>query len=157
MGLLDGLEKLINEHGSATILKERIELANDKYAALERKLSESQQLIERLEREKQVAELENYKLKEKLQILEQQLNTSGNTRLDETAENLLVALSSQREATVPQLCRLLDISEQVATFHLEELGNADLVSASYFYTGDPTIWRLAQEGRRCLLSYGLLK
>ena len=35
MGLLDGLEKFINEHGSATILKERIALANDKYAALE--------------------------------------------------------------------------------------------------------------------------
>ena len=35
MGLLDGIERLINEHGSASILKERIELANDKYAALE--------------------------------------------------------------------------------------------------------------------------
>ena len=37
MGLLDGFEKLINEHGSAVILKERIELANDKYSALEQK------------------------------------------------------------------------------------------------------------------------
>ena len=35
MGFLDSLEKLINEHGSAVILKERITLANDKYAALE--------------------------------------------------------------------------------------------------------------------------
>lgn len=35
MGFLDGLEKLINEHGSAVILKERIALANDKYAVLE--------------------------------------------------------------------------------------------------------------------------
>ena len=35
MGLLDGIEKLINEHGSAVILKERIALANDKYTALE--------------------------------------------------------------------------------------------------------------------------
>lgn len=40
MSLLDGLEKLINEHGSAAILKERIDLANDKYAALETKLHE---------------------------------------------------------------------------------------------------------------------
>ena len=37
MGLLDGFEKLINEHGSAVILKERIELANDKYSSLEDK------------------------------------------------------------------------------------------------------------------------
>ena len=42
MGLLDSIEKLINEHGSATILKERIALANDKYTALEKKLSESE-------------------------------------------------------------------------------------------------------------------
>ncbi|MBT9460420.1 MAG: hypothetical protein IV084_02040 [Rugosibacter sp.] len=33
MGLLDGFEKLINEHGSAVILKERIALANDKRAS----------------------------------------------------------------------------------------------------------------------------
>ena len=35
--LLDQIEKLINEHGSAVILKERIELAKDEQAALERK------------------------------------------------------------------------------------------------------------------------
>lgn len=35
MGLLDGIEKLINEHGSSVILKERIEFANEKYASLE--------------------------------------------------------------------------------------------------------------------------
>lgn len=40
MGLLDGFEKLINEHGSAAILRERIDLANDKYASLERKAEE---------------------------------------------------------------------------------------------------------------------
>ena len=36
MGLLDDLERLINEPGSAVILKERIALANDKYSALEK-------------------------------------------------------------------------------------------------------------------------
>ena len=41
MGLLDGFEKLKNEHGSAAILKERIALANDKYAAQEQKLVDS--------------------------------------------------------------------------------------------------------------------
>ena len=35
MRLLDGIEKLINERRSAVILKERIALANDKYAVLE--------------------------------------------------------------------------------------------------------------------------
>ena len=39
VGFLDSIEKLITEHGSAAILKERIALANDKYAALEKKVS----------------------------------------------------------------------------------------------------------------------
>lgn len=71
MGLLDGLERLINEHGSATILKERIELANDKYAALERRLAETDQRVVQLEREKQALEIETYKLREKVRELEQ--------------------------------------------------------------------------------------
>ena len=41
MEIFGGIEKLINEHGSATILKERLLLVADKYAALEQKLSDS--------------------------------------------------------------------------------------------------------------------
>ena len=48
MGLLDGFEKLINEHGSAVILKERIALANDKYAILEKEASVLKSENERL-------------------------------------------------------------------------------------------------------------
>jgi hypothetical protein len=37
----DSIEKLITEHGSAAILKERIKFAADQYAALERKSVEA--------------------------------------------------------------------------------------------------------------------
>ena len=56
MGLLDGFEKLINEHGSAAILKERIALANDKYAAIEAK-------VEILEAEKVKLQQDNERLR----------------------------------------------------------------------------------------------
>ena len=36
----DSIEKLINERGSASILRERIELAKEQYAALERRVAE---------------------------------------------------------------------------------------------------------------------
>jgi hypothetical protein len=45
MGMLDGIEKLINEHGSSAILKERIDFAKDQYAALERQVRESLESI----------------------------------------------------------------------------------------------------------------
>ena len=66
MGLLDGLEKLINEHGSAVILKERIALANDKHAALE---SENKTLRTGNE----ALRLDNGKLKEQVRNLEERL------------------------------------------------------------------------------------
>lgn len=40
MGILSDLERLITEHASAAVLKERIALAEDKYAALERRVKE---------------------------------------------------------------------------------------------------------------------
>ena len=40
MSLFDDFEKLINEHGSANIFRERLLLAEDKYSALEKKAGE---------------------------------------------------------------------------------------------------------------------
>ena len=74
MGLLDGLEKLITEHGSASILKERIALANDKYAALEEKLSASELRVKNLESEKEALRLDNDKLKQQNRAFEEQLS-----------------------------------------------------------------------------------
>ena len=63
MSIFDSIEKLINEHGSAVILKERIALAADQYAALEKKIIELQAENERLrlnseEYQKQIRNLE---------------------------------------------------------------------------------------------------
>src|SRR5688500_18162519 len=97
MGLLDGLEKLITEHGSAAILKERIALANDKYAALEKKLFDSELKTKQLESEKQRFELDNFKLKEQVRNLEQQLTERHGQRLEDIREKLLMALSSGQD------------------------------------------------------------
>ena len=42
----DSIEKLINEHGSAAILRERITLAKEQYAALERRVEEKTKELE---------------------------------------------------------------------------------------------------------------
>jgi hypothetical protein len=42
MAVLDYIEKLINEHGSATILSQQLALAKDEFARLERKKEELQ-------------------------------------------------------------------------------------------------------------------
>jgi uncharacterized protein involved in exopolysaccharide biosynthesis len=43
ISLFGNIEKLITEHGSAAVLRERITLAQEKYAALERKLADAKE------------------------------------------------------------------------------------------------------------------
>lgn len=81
MNLLDGLEKLINEHGSATILKERIALANDRYSILEEKVAVLQKNNEALGAEKKNLQAGLEQEKQKVRRLEDELskqNTSSN-------------------------------------------------------------------------------
>jgi hypothetical protein len=65
--IIGEIEKLINEHGSATILKERIALANDKYSALEKELSASNLREEELKSENQRLKSDNIQLRQEIQ------------------------------------------------------------------------------------------
>ena len=79
MKLLEGLEKLINEHGSATILKERIALANDKFSILETEMQKTKSKNDALTSE--VAKLNNileYQ-EQKIRKFEQQLSDLAET------------------------------------------------------------------------------
>ena len=75
MALLDNLEKLINEHGSATILKERIELVNDKYSLLEDKNSSLQAKVKELESQNKTLNLNLEKAKLQIRNLEKQITS----------------------------------------------------------------------------------
>lgn len=156
MGLLDGIEKLINEHGSAVILKERIALANDKYSALEEKLSEAELRIKELESEKQGFELDNYKLKEKVANLEGQLAERHGERLEEVKEKMLLILANSPDTTIHQLAQQLGIGAEVAAFNIEEMESNELIYGSYSTMTDAT-YSLAQEGRGYLIKHGLIK
>ena len=156
MGLLDGIEKLINEHGSAVILKERIALANDKYSALEKKFSEAELHIKELESEKQGFELDNFKLKEKVANLEEQIAERHGQRLEEVKEKILLFLSNSPEATIHQLAHQLGIGPEVAAFHIEEMESKEIVYGSHSTMTDAT-YSLDQEGRGYLIKHGLIK
>ena len=70
--LLDGIEKLINEHGSAVILHERIALAKDQYAALERQVRESLESIATLRVKLEFETNEHEKTKTELMRLKEE-------------------------------------------------------------------------------------
>jgi len=72
MAFLDGIERLINEHGSAVILKERIALANDKHSMLEDK-------IQALESENKALLLDLNNSKLKIKQLQELVSNVNNT------------------------------------------------------------------------------
>ena len=155
MGLLDGFEKLIIEHGSAVILKERILLANDKYASLEQKLATSELRVTELEAENKTLYLNLGKAQIEIQNLKKLTEISHSNRLEEIKEKLLKFLSEHEEANCHQISHTLSSNEQVVTFHLTELENLNLVNPSYIMNS-PVIWSIAHEGRKYLISHGLL-
>jgi len=155
MGLLDGFEKLINEHGSAVILKERIALANDKYSALEHKLSECASAKMELESENEALRLNLEKAKIEIQNLKKLSEQSHGQRLEEIREKLLLLLSAQTDITSQQIGRSASINPQLATFHLTDMQDKGLVNASYSFGGD-TEWSIAQDGLGYLVRHGLL-
>jgi hypothetical protein len=151
----DAIEKLINEHGSAAILKERLELAADQFSALERELAKVKQ-------EKQELEAANGDLRGQLQqrdakikALEQSSQQSKGDR-SEAEERVLLCLMTHDGVILRQLAGLLSISEQVAKLHIADLDKASLIIGQH-YMGQPTEWHLATEGRRYLAARNLLK
>jgi|APLak6261660806_1056025.scaffolds.fasta_scaffold21833_2 molecular chaperone GrpE (heat shock protein) len=155
MGLLDGIERLINEHGSATILKERIELANDKYSALEEKNSILEQKVTMLESENKTLRLNIEKAEVEVQNLKKLTEKSHNSRLEEIREKILQLLSVHDEANSQQISHAISANEQVVNFHLTELEDLNLINPSYIMNS-PVIWSIAHEGRKYLITHGLL-
>ena len=162
MGLLDGFEKLINEHGSAAILKERISLAEDKYAALEQKLvastlrAETAELrVNNLESENQRLNIDLERAKIEIQNLKKLTEQVHGSRLEEIKEKLLQLLAARQDSKSQQLAHALGVNDQLITFHLTELQDTEFVHASYFMNGG-TEWPIAHEGRRYLVTHDLL-
>lgn len=80
MGLLDGLEKLINEHGSAAILKERIALLNEQHTRVQQLVITLQEQISILNRENERLKLDNSQLQKQIEDYENALSHKSNPR-----------------------------------------------------------------------------
>jgi hypothetical protein len=69
MGLFENIEKIINEHGSATTLHEYLELLKTEHAALKRQVDEARLEVSQLQ-------IANRKLVEQVKTLQDQLHPS---------------------------------------------------------------------------------
>lgn len=158
MTILGDIERLINEHGSAAVLRERLALAKDEHAALEKKVATFQEENATLKSENQHLELDNYKLKEKIGNLEKQLaEIQGKaSEVDKVKEGFLAVLSKiSDDISTEELASIAKMSVEAAKFHLVDLKEMGFIDARYYEGG--AHWYLKQEGRKYLHPRGLLK
>ena len=150
------IEKLINEHGSAAILKERLSLAADEYAALQRKLADSATDNEKLVAKIQLLEKQNTDLqsqldvaKSALQQLQKQSQTHDIASLDEPKKRLLAALASGPKA-VAHIKSMLNLSSESLKYHLDTMSR--LIE---LYDWEDKL-RLTKAGRQVAVQLGIL-
>lgn len=138
--MLKMFEKLINEHGSSTILKERLELFSDKYSILEEKLKVSEHKNKLLENENDKlrtevsqarTEIEQLKATIKSSVAEKSIN-----KLDETKEKILQFLFQVGdEVPLMHICSQLSLDKSTAEYHLNILDEGKYIYTHY-YQGD---------------------
>lgn len=160
MVLLDGLEKLITEHGSAAILKERIALANDKYSLLEQK--NAQLIAERTQFEAKITVLENDKqslksqiyqaekeIKRLTEIIEAGTKHQSSKKLDKIKESILKALfEANRDCDVSQFASTLRIDESLVRYHVDDLKDKGLINIGQRILNSPITYCISQTGRK---------
>ena len=113
--------------------------------------------LEAMEKKVISLESENVNFRQEIQRRDDiiQKEKFHSNRLEEIKEKILKILSEQNEANCHKISHTLSANEQVVTFHLTELENINLVNPSYIMNS-PVIWSIAHEGRKYLISHGLL-
>ena len=157
--LSEQIQKLINEHGSATILRDHLAMFKDQVVLLEKKnadlTSENAILkskIQVLERKQQDLVEENETFRREIQRHDQSAQCNP---LDEIKEKILLLLSEHQELSTKSMAKKLSMKLQEIEFHLQELLKVEMVHDSPGI-GSPTTWSLEQEGRRYLIEHKLI-
>jgi hypothetical protein len=147
MGLLDGLEKLITEHGSAAILRERIAAFRDDIARLEQRNAQ--------------LETENGELRKQVSDLSQRVSQPDKEPLTPlralSAKEKLVLIHLTREdsgLTIDELAHAIGSIPAMARHNCEELEALGLVEQIRFHgmhrriEGADWGYALTQDGRK---------
>ena len=142
MNIFDGLEKLINEHGSATILKERLQLAKERHEALERKCAG--------------LEKENEELRNKIAAI-----PSESSRIelapDETAVLCFFAQNNGKWFSNPEVMRQTGLSSLRADFAVERLDELRFLRSPGITFSDHDLKHtIDQAGREYVLKNNLM-
>lgn len=124
--LSEQLQKLINEHGSSTILRDHLALFKDQVVSLEKKNLSLRPNVLDLKSEKGVLQAEIEKLKAIIKNHEKQASirkiaeqqTLHDNLLSEVEINILLYVATNASKNSTQIAEAMGIAETIIDFHL---------------------------------------
>ena len=152
IALSEQLQKLINEHGSAAILRDHLALFKDQVLLLEKEnlrlLNETG--VYKASEEKLKSNIEH--LQKEIEILKskiQEYEHPHDALLNETTKSILNKLFEiNREITTNSLAKVLDLKETIVQYHIDNLLENKLITTGPRILNEPTTYIINKEGRK---------
>jgi len=144
MKIFGQIEKLINEHGSATILKERLHLAADKYSKLEDENAVLKEKIETLESNLDDANKEIERLNKVANCFQKE---QSQQKLDEVTKGILRKFfEAGRDLPVRYFASALSLDIGIVQYHFDILRKHNFIIQAT--AGREATFELTPQGRK---------
>jgi regulator of replication initiation timing len=150
MGLIEAIEKLLTEHTSAEVQRQRVELVKEQCAALEKKLAELQSENQALKKEKQGLVAETQRLG-----LELSAQKASSASLSPEKQRALIAVARLGRPNTNRVATALNLNPILVEQCLTELERGHFLYG-HIYFGRPQEYTLAEAGRKYLIENKLL-
>jgi hypothetical protein len=160
MSIIGDIEKLITEHGSASILREKVGLldlqrttAVAERDSLALQLAQARSKIDRLEADTAQLQAERDEARHQIQHLKQ----SSDGRLPDESEKMLVLIANAPKGlTSAQVIHHLGLAQAKGEYFFDQVTKRKLVHASTARVGVGWFYYATQAGREYLAHNGLL-
>lgn len=151
--MLDKLEKLINEHGSANILRERLGLKDDQIASIQREFSDAIKKHSALEREnenlKTSLEQAHQEINRLNKIVETYTKTESIPELGKIPLDIVEELfEANEERTAESIASRFGLKVGIAIYHLDNLMEIGLISRGPIIIDEPKTYLINKAGRK---------
>ena len=147
------LEKLINEHESAKILKEKFGLNDDQIVSLQNEFSSLVQENEKLKSENNLLRSSLEQAKQEAVRLEKILDTDTKSNapgdINDISKHILKKLfEGTGETTAEDFAKFMDVQVNLIEQNIEELLDKNLIDYGSLMMGEPATYMISEEGRK---------
>lgn len=156
--MLEMFERLINEHGSSAILRERLELISDRYTLLEGQLAASRQENSALNDQIGTLRKDLELAQEEIERLVGERNAhalqNAGPQLDDGKISILkLMFQANQPLNISALSRAVRIDENLIEYHLDRLSEIDLITTGPLYINEPLTYVLSKSGRKYVVEH----